>query len=53
MTKAEFIQRVAEEIEDAVMRAQGIGDGFMSDAEPEERAKDIARLLPSYAFSGE
>jgi hypothetical protein len=53
MTKSEFAQLVAEEIEEAVMRAQGIGDGFMCDDTPQERAKHIASLLSDYAFSSE
>jgi hypothetical protein len=53
MTKAEFIQIVTDEIEEAVMRAQGIGDGFMSDADSDGRANYIANCLPSYAFSDE
>lgn len=50
MTKADFIAFVAEEIEDAVMRAHGAGD-WLSDDSPDERAWHIASLLPDYAFT--
>lgn len=50
MTRDEFVNEVAERIERAIMRAQGIGDGFIRDAEPDEIAKDIAGLLPDYVF---
>jgi hypothetical protein len=50
MTEAEFVAAVAEEIEEAVMRAQGIGD-WMGDVSPQERARSIASLLPAHAFS--
>jgi hypothetical protein len=51
MTRQEFEAEVAERIAEAVMRAQGIGDGLMSDDTPEEIAQGIARLVPAYGFS--
>jgi hypothetical protein len=50
MTRDEFVNEVAERIENAIMRAQGIGDGCIEDETPNEIAKDIASLLPDYAF---
>lgn len=51
MTRQEFETEVAERVERAIMRAQGIGDGFMADETPDEIARSIARLVPDYAFS--
>lgn len=51
MTRQEFEAEVAERIEHAIMRAQGIGDGFMDDDTPDEIARSIARLVPCYGFS--
>lgn len=51
MTRQEFETEVAERVAEAIMRAQGIGDGFMSDDTPDEIARSIARLVPDYAFS--
>ena len=51
MTKAAFIELVRDEIEEAIMRAQGIGDGFMCDDSADERARHIASFLPDFAFT--
>lgn len=51
MTRQEFEAEVSERVAGAIMRAQGIGDGFMSDETPDEIARSIARLVPDYAFS--
>lgn len=52
MTRAEFVAAVREEIEEAVMRAQGIGD-YQGDTNLDDRAESIANLLSPYAFSDE
>lgn len=51
MTRQEFEATVAERVAEAIMRAQGIGDGFMDDETPEEIAHGIASLVPPFAFS--
>ena len=51
MTRQEFEAEVAERVAEAIMRAQGIGDGFLSDETPDEIARGIARLVPAYGFS--
>lgn len=51
MTRIDFMEIVRDEIEEAVMRAQGIGDGFICDDSPDERAQHIASFLPDYAFT--
>lgn len=53
MTRATFIELVRDEIEEAVMRAQGIGDGFMCDDSPDERAQHIASFLPDHVFTNQ
>lgn len=49
MKRANFISEVSDMIEEAIMRAQGIGD-WMPEPSPLEIANDIANLVPSYAF---
>ena len=52
MTKEQFIRSATEEVEEAVMRAQGIGD-WMPNRTPEQAAKNIAALLPGYIWTDE
>lgn len=49
MNRTDFIAQVQDMIENAIMRAQGIGD-WMPQPSPDEVAKDIADLVPQYAF---
>lgn len=52
MTRAEFIRQATEEIEEAIMKAQGIGD-WMPERSPETVARHISFLLPGYVFEEE
>jgi hypothetical protein len=51
VTKADLIEIIVFEIEEAVMVAQGFGDGFIGDASSDERAQHIVSLLPDHAFT--
>jgi hypothetical protein len=49
MTRAQFIEQVRPIIERVQESAQGIAD-WMGEMSPEEAAKDIADLMPQFAF---
>ena len=49
MTRAEFIAAAAEEIEEAIMKAQGMMD-WVPERSPEEIAASISHMVPIYVF---
>ncbi len=52
MTRAEFIKRIQPIIERVQESTQGIAD-WLGEATPEDAAKEIADLVPAYAFEDE
>jgi hypothetical protein len=47
MTKAEFIEEVAEMIADALLRSQGLMD-WKPEPDPEQIATRIAEMVPTH-----
>lgn len=52
MTKDTFIQRATDEIEEAIMKAQGMM-GWKPERTPAQVARDVAELLPDYIWTDE
>lgn len=50
MTRSEFIEQVMQIIGDVQMHAAGFDDLHAAGETPESVAKDIAALVPPYAF---